>query len=138
MNEYKQLKIIINLYNQSVKILLPSAKFVIIVPTVFAAYAVVRLEGIVAIFCAIYALDTTLLLEITLNTLAEQEVRSRNLLEGLRRAVVSRNSVLGKELVAARPTTITVGNGSYFVDKALVLTVLEIIATNTVNVLLLS
>ena len=43
MNEYKQLKIIINLYNQSVKILLPSAKFVIIVPTVFAAYAVVRL-----------------------------------------------------------------------------------------------
>ena len=126
------------LYNQSVKILLPSAKFLIIIPTVFAAYAVVRLEGIVALFCAVYALDTTLLLEIALNTLAEQEVRSRKLLVGLKRAVVRRNSVLGKEVAAARPTAITVGSGSYFVDKALVLTVLQIIATNTVNVLLLN
>ena len=126
------------LYNQRVKILLPSAKFLIIVPTVFAAYAVVRLEGIVATFCTIYALDTRLLLEIALNTLAEQEVPLRNLLEGLKRAVVRRNSVLGKELAAARLAATTLGSGSYFVDKALVLTILQIIATNTVNVLLLN
>ena len=134
---YQQLKIIIALYNQSMKILLPSVKFLVIVPTVFAAYAVVRLDRIVALFCAVYALDTTLLLELGLTILAEQEVRSRKLLEGLKRAVVRRNSVLGKQVAAARPTAITVGSGSYLVDKALVLTVLEIIATNTVNVLLL-
>ena len=138
VNTYKQLKIIITLYNQSMKILLPSVKFLVIVPTVFAAYAVVRLEGIVTLFCAVYALDTTVLLEIGLNFLAEQEVRSRNLLEGLKRAVVRRKSVLGKELAAARPAAITVGSGSYFVDKALVLTVLQIIATNAVNVLLMN
>ena len=36
-----------------------------------------------------------------------------------------------------RPIAVTVGNGSYFVDKQLVLTVLEIIASNTVNAILL-
>ena len=126
------------LYNRAMRILLPSAKFLVIVPAVFGGYALVRLEGAVALFCAVYALDTTILLELMLSMLAEQDSRSRDFLQRLRRSVGgSRKSVLWKEVMAARPIAVVLGYGSYFVDKELVLTVLQIIATNTVTVILL-
>ena len=138
IQKYKQVRIIMTQYNRAMQILLPSAKFVTIVPAVLGGYAVVRLEGLVAIFSGISAVDTTCLLELVLSFLAEQDVRANELLFGLRgRLRGSRRSVLGKELTAARAIAVIVGNGSYHVDKELVLTVLEIIATNIVSVILL-
>ena len=125
-------------FNQAVRFLLPSAKVIVIVPAVFGGYALVKLEGLTSLFCAIYALDTACILELLLSVFAEQDIRSRELLQGLKRRVKgSRRSVAWKELAAMRPIAVTVGNGSYFVDKQLVLTVLEIIASNTVNAILL-
>ena len=118
------------------RVVLPCAKLGVMVPTVFAAYAVVRLEGLIALFCAIYALDTTIMLELTLSSLAEQAVRSEELLHSLRRLMMRSKSLMAKEVAAIRPIVITVGK-AYVVDKALVLTVLEIIATNTADMLLL-
>ena len=124
--------------SQALRLLLPSAKVIVIVPAVFSGYALVKLEGLTALFCAIYALDTACILELLLSVFAEQDIRSRRLLQGLRwRVKGSRRSVAWKELTAVRPIAVTVGNGSYFVDKQLVLTVLEIIASNTVNAILL-
>ena len=49
---YNQLQVVMALYNRSLRIALPCTKLVVIVPTVFAAYAVVRLDHI-ALFCAV-------------------------------------------------------------------------------------
>ena len=96
------------------------------------------MEGLTSLFCGIYALDTACILELLLSVFAEQDIRSRELLQSLKRQLQgNRRSVEWKELTAVRPIAVTVGNGSYFVDKRLVLTVLEIIASNTVNAVLL-
>ena len=81
---YRQLRIIMALNNQGIRILLPVAKFLYIIPSVCATYAVVRLERIVSLFCGAYALATTRILEIALNALAEQDVRSQKLLRVLK------------------------------------------------------
>lgn len=125
-------------YNQTAGVLLPCAKVLTILPAVFGGYALIRLEGFTAVFCAVYALDMTCLLELVLSLLAEQGIRSREFLYCLKKGLKGRRgSALRRELAALRPITVTVGNGSYSVDKQLVLTVLEIIATYTVNAILL-
>ena len=136
MRLYKQQRLIMMLANQIMKVLLPCCQFFIIVPAVFAAYAMVKLEGLIALFCAVYAFDTTLVQEFILSALAEQAVRSRTLLERVKRLEPRNKSWLAKELAATRPIVITVGN-VYVVDKALVLTVLQIIADNAISMLLL-
>ena len=81
MKLYKQQRIIMMLANRSLRILLPCGQILIIIPAVFAAYATVKLQGLIGLFCAFYALNTTVFLELILSALAEQEVRSRGLLE---------------------------------------------------------
>ena len=125
------------LADRSLRVLLPCGQFFVIIPAVFAAYAMVKLDGLIALFCAIYALDTTIILELILTVLAEQAVRSGGLLERVKRLGMGRKSLLGKEMAATRPIVISVGSGAYVVDKALVLTVVQIISTNTASMLLL-
>ena len=123
-------------FNRGARIFLPVAKILTVVPTVFATYAVIKLEGIVSLFCGVYALDCMFLLELLLSLMAEQHIRSKKLLDRLKVIPTSRRSELWIKMVATKPIAITVGKGTYFVDKTLVLTVLEIVAVHTINVLI--
>ena len=116
---------------------LPAGKLVVILPACYALYAVVRIGGIIAIFAGVYAFDTILLIEIVLNINAQVWIASSNLKDELMKCVINRESVLAKQLRSMNTLKVRVGH-LYFVDKGLVLTVLAIIAQNSINVLILN
>ena len=136
LKAYTELCLIMAHFNQAIRILLPFGKLLIVFPSVFATYAIIKLEGIVSLFCGVYAFDNMILLELMLSMLAEQNIRSQKLIDRLKPMAMSRRSSLWKKLLATKPIAMTVGRGTYFVDKTLVLTVLHIVAINTVNVLI--
>ena len=116
---------------------LPAAKLVVILPACYALYAVIRIRGIIALFAGVYAIDTICLLEILLTLNAQMWTGPWNLKEEMLKCVVSRKSLLAKQLRGVDTLKLRVGH-LYFVDKGLVLTVLAIIIQNSINVLLLN
>lgn len=132
---YTQLCIIVGEFNKSVAILIPSAKICTIVSAVFGIYAFVKLDGVVAMFCGLYAVNTTASLECVLNVFAGIQSESVAYLEAIR-GHVSRKQIFGKQFKAAVHVAVEFGGRMYFADKELMLTLLDIIINNAVSFIL--
>ena len=137
MKEFKALVVLMEIYEDAISGPLPAAKIAIVVSAIFALYAVVRIGGITAIFAGVYAIDTILVIEIMLNLIAQVWIGSWGWRQEMEKCVARRNSLLAKELKSLMVVRVRLG-GLYFVDKGLVLTVLEVIVQNSINMLLLN
>ena len=118
---------------------------VIVLIAVFCAYASVRLDGLLAIGLGFVGLNSTVMLIVMMNMLANLNRRSKETLHALRRqatAVCSatRGSNYGvwlrRELRCLPDLRIRMGS-IFFYDKPIVLTTLQIILQISINLLLL-
>ena len=137
LREFKTLVLFMKIYEDAISAALPAGKFVTIIPATFALYAVIRIGGITAIFAGVYAVDTTVFIEIIVNLVAEVWIDSVEWREEMGKCVGKRSSLLAKEVRSLEAIRVRLG-GLYFIDKGLVLTVIQTIAENSVNMLLLN
>ena len=135
---YSQMRIILKIFDRAITIIIPAMKLVVIIPATFSLYALVKLEGLLSLFCVLYALDTTFLVELVLNILAQPYEHSSRFVRRVKLSRGSQGPLMRRRVKALRPIGATLYGGMYFVDKILMLTVLQIIVTNAVNVLIVS
>ena len=135
--DYKRLAILMNDLDEMVSELLPIWKTATIFPAVFATYAVTKLGGVVGGFAAIYAFLSLTTLQLLIKFAAEITSESAWFLKDFKRYGISqRNGIYLKILAGLRPLRISVKK-MYFLDKGLMITIMQIILENTVMVLLL-
>ena len=137
VKRFKTLVVFLKIYEDAVSTVLLAAKSTTILPALFSLYAVVRIGGVVAIFAGMYAVDAILMVEIMLNLIAQVWTDSVNWRAEMMKCVGERRSLLAKEVRSLKAIRVRIG-GLYYVDKGLVLTVLEVLALNSINILLLN
>ena len=137
LTDYRRLAILINDLDEMASVLLPIWKMATIFPTVFATYAVTKLDGVVRGFAAIYAFLCLTTLQLVIKFAAEITTESNRFLKDFKRYGLSRrNGIHSKILAAFRPLRISVRK-MYFLDKGLMITIMRIILENTIMILLL-
>lgn len=138
--EFKIVIILIKICQDAISAALLAGNLVTILPAIFriaGSIAVVRIGGVIAIFAYVYAIETILFIEIILNLIAQVWIRSWDWRKAMKKCMGRWNSRLAKEVRSFMAMRVRLG-GLYFVDKGLVLTVLEVIAQNSINMLLLN
>ena len=137
VKHYRNLAVLMKIYDDAISASLPAGKLVTILPATCALYAVVRIGGIIAVFAGVYAISTILFIEILLILIARVWTSSCDWRDEMKKCVGKRNSMLAKDLNGMMPVRLRLG-GLYCVDQGLVLTVLQVIAENSINMLLLN
>ena len=116
---------------------------------IFCAYGTVRLHGILASGFGIFGADILVMITIFVNTLANVNQGSRQFLRGIKKLATT--ATVGKERQGLRPRDsiimlrelstlhelrISIGS-SFFYDKGIVLTTLQIIFQTSINFILM-
>ena len=138
IREYKSLYLVVKLFNVIYGFTMMAAK------SVLAGVAIVSLcfsvrtkgEGMGAV-AGILGADLALVVATAFSCLAEFHRRSHKVLRHLKISPNCRqNTKSGKAVIALQPIAFKIGR-LYYVDKMMVLTLLELITTATANMLLL-
>ncbi|CAG7725297.1 unnamed protein product [Allacma fusca] len=136
MKTYRELQILnANLMNIYAPFVLPATQWTFMLVSVFTIYGFIKLSGLVAFVMCVTAIAIVIFLLVMFTVLAEVEVRSREALISWR--CHSESKILRTFLRSTKSIRFYVGT-FYYVDSAMVLTMLKFIIECTVDLIMLN
>ncbi|CAG7719213.1 unnamed protein product [Allacma fusca] len=134
MKFYRELQILNGNYMNTFAIILPASQWLYVILSVYYIYGFIKLSGSISFFSFAAATNLVTVLVVLFTALAKLEVRSREVL--LSWGCQGQSQILNRFVRSSKSIRSYIGT-FYFVDHAMVLTMLQFIAESTVDLLVI-